>query len=109
MLRFIPQLNRGIQLLNEGRTTHLQGFISIFQALNNSNEVAMEAIQRLLNTSPNDNLHSQPAAHQLNQANFTQSNMIAEEPVNNNNAVNITTTIIIQGDADDSEPMEAEH
>lgn len=47
MLRFIPQLNRGIQLLQEGRTTHLPEFMNIFESLSNSNTGAIEAIRAL--------------------------------------------------------------
>lgn len=30
MLRMIPQINRGVQLLSEGRVTHMPGFIPLF-------------------------------------------------------------------------------
>lgn len=73
MLRFIPQLNRGIQLLQEGRVTHLSDFVPIFQSLNQANIVAIESIQRLGQQS-----HSHPVHNtnnpQLNQNTRQQNN-----------------------------------
>lgn len=46
MLRFIPQLNRGIQLTQEGRFTHLNDLIPVFHSLNFANTAAIELIQR---------------------------------------------------------------
>lgn len=71
MLRFIPQLNRGIQLLQEGRTTHLSEFIHIFESLSNSNNGAIEAIRALAqppqqqhNHNCNDPTHQHHHHHQ---------------------------------------------
>jgi hypothetical protein len=76
MLRFLPQLNKGIQLLNEGNINHLYGYIPIFEALNESNTTAIEAINRLLPL--NQNLGT----------------------VNQSNNVQLSATIVIQDDED---------
>lgn len=48
ILRFVPHLNRSIQLMQEGRVTHLPDLIPIFHSLNFANSGAVDVIQRYL-------------------------------------------------------------
>ena len=59
MLRFVPQLNRGIQLLQEGRTTHLPDLIEIFESLSASNTGAVHILHSL-----NEQAQQHPHQHQ---------------------------------------------
>ena len=45
--RALSQLNRVIGLLEEGNTSHLQNFIPVFEALNESNNTAISAIKKI--------------------------------------------------------------
>lgn len=36
-MRMIPQLNRSVQLLNEGRVTHLEETLRLFEAIDGAN------------------------------------------------------------------------
>lgn len=103
MLRFIPQLNRGIQLLQEGRTTHLPEFINIFESLNSSNNGAVEAIRALTqppqqpqqhNHNCNDPTHQHH--HQQQQQQQQQQQPASNEMQNEG----INATIIIEENGD---------
>ena len=44
----MPQLNRGIQMLQEGRVNHLNDLITIFQSINTANTGAVNVLQRYI-------------------------------------------------------------
>ena len=75
-MRMIPQLNRSIQLLNEGRISHMSEMIRLFDAINQANTHANEAIRRLINLPANQVNVNQNNNHQnnINQQQFNQSN-----------------------------------
>jgi hypothetical protein len=106
MLRFIPQLNRGIQLLQEGRVGHLADFLPIFQALNGSNAVAMEAIQRLLRESSpqeqqahsHNHHHHHNHNHNQNHNHNNQHNQPPPPPQPQPNSIPTINATIIIGD-----------
>lgn len=52
-MRMIPQLNRSVQLLNEGRVTHLGEVLRLLQAIDGANQHAEEAIRRVVNMTGN--------------------------------------------------------
>jgi hypothetical protein len=83
MLRFVPQLNRGIQLLQEGRITHLNEFVPVFHSLNLANTVAVEAIQRLNSQGQEQQGHHH---HHHRHHNHPQHN--SNQAANNNSANN---------------------
>ena len=78
MLRFIPQLNRGIQLLQEGRTTHLPEFVSIFESLNSSNTGAIEAIRALTQPQQHNHQCNDPTHQHHHQQQQPGSEMVSE-------------------------------
>ena len=47
MLRVMPQINRSVQLIEEGNHQQLTQLIPVFESFNRANNVAIESIQRL--------------------------------------------------------------
>lgn len=89
ILRFIPHLNRAIQLLQEGRVTHLPELIPIFHSLNFANSGAVDVLQRYFNLHQEHQHHHQQHHHQHHQqqggGNNTGNQQSPFNPQNNPN------------------------
>lgn len=82
MLRFIPHLNRSIQLMQEGRVTHLPDLIPIFHSLNFANSGAVDVIQRYLSLHHE---HQHQHHHYIHRPNEGQNLPQGEQTVNPGN------------------------
>ena len=82
LLKFMPQLSRGIQLLQEGRANHLNSFLPTFRALNTANDGAIDVVQRYVALHQRIEEHHAQHHHQhpANQQNAGQQNVNQPQP-----------------------------
>lgn len=100
MLRFIPQLGRAIQMLQDGRVTHLPDFIDIFESLSASNAGAVSLIRTLNEQYPQHQPHQHVHGPQCN---HPHPHTHPQQPPQQNTqmdveAPEITATIVISDD-----------
>jgi hypothetical protein len=91
MLRFMPQLSRSIQMLQEGRVNHLPDLVPILQGFSASNTGAIDVIQRYValhqrmqqgGQQPHHHHHHH---HHHNQGQQQGQQQPQQQPQNNNN------------------------
>ncbi len=70
----IPQLNRTVQLLNEGRVSHLNEILRLFEAIDAANFHAQESMRRLINLPVNQAQNQQQQQNLLNQVPYSVIN-----------------------------------
>ena len=111
-MRFIPQLSRSIQMLQEGRVGHLGDLVPIFQGLSASNTGAVDVIQRYValhqrmqQQNPHQHHHHHHGHQHQHQHQNQQNNNQQNNNQQNNNQQNSNQQLPISPNTQPSVPQ----